>query len=160
MTGYHTRNAANEFTFVKRNTDNASPPIVIVNKNSNTASATQPANASIFKDVNSDISNGQIVKEQNSHSKSKEHLTRQRSSPNAVGNQINSNSAHGKTEQSIPHQSSNQEGTGGPIKISKHSSRHASTHGGNSSAGGQDKSNMPLTGFQINSEHFQTVRRE
>ena len=58
----HTRNAAaNEFTFVKRNTGNASPPIVIVNKNSNAASATQAAaNSQLFKDVvNSDKSNGQ-----------------------------------------------------------------------------------------------------
>ena len=32
---------------------------MIVNKNSNTASALQAANTSIFKDANSDISNGQ-----------------------------------------------------------------------------------------------------
>ena len=50
---------ANDFTFVKRNTDNTSPPIMIVNKNSNTASASNAANTSIFKDANSDISNGQ-----------------------------------------------------------------------------------------------------
>ena len=53
------RNTGADFTFVKRNIDNTSPPIMIVNKNSNAASASQAANNSMFKDANSDISNGQ-----------------------------------------------------------------------------------------------------